>query len=285
MIKVATRPGHAPRGHQARAGHPGDARRRRTSRPWCATPASTARWSTPRWPTFGIVADADLGLMHPDQTLGELTGPRRPRHRRLAGQRAGPTWCWCRATPPPCSARRSPPSTASVPVGHVEAGLRTWTRSAPFPEEINRVLTTRLADWHFAPTEGARAEPAARRRAGRRHRRDRQHGDRRLLLARERLRRAGRDRRHRTATVDAELAGRPDPALVLITGHRRENFGAGFAAICAAIARAGPVVPRRAVRLSRPPESPRPGAGAPRAWRAWRTSASCRPSPTCPSSP
>ena len=45
---------------------------------------------------------------------------------------------------------------ARVPVAHVEAGLRTGDRFAPFPEELNRAMTARLADLHFAPTEGAR---------------------------------------------------------------------------------------------------------------------------------
>jgi len=45
---------------------------------------------------------------------------------------------------------------ARIPGGHVEAGLRTWRKDAPFPEEINRTMTTALTEWHFAPTEWAR---------------------------------------------------------------------------------------------------------------------------------
>lgn len=120
-----------------------------------------------------------------------------------------------------------------VRVGHVEAGLRTHNKFAPFPEEINRRVTGAVADLHFAPT------PAAR----------------------ENLLREGIDDKSIFVTgntvVDALLAvagkisadeglrsgfdrdfGFLDPRkkLILVTGHRRENFGAGFENICHALA-------------------------------------------------
>jgi UDP-N-acetylglucosamine 2-epimerase (non-hydrolysing) len=45
---------------------------------------------------------------------------------------------------------------ARIPIGHVEAGLRTYRKDSPFPEELNRQMTTVLADWHYAPTDWAR---------------------------------------------------------------------------------------------------------------------------------
>ena len=66
-----------------------------------------------------------------------------------------------------------------IPVGHVEAGLRTGDFAAPYPEEMNRTLTDSLADLHFAPTEEGAPEPAPGRGAGRAHRRHREYGDRR----------------------------------------------------------------------------------------------------------
>jgi len=117
-----------------------------------------------------------------------------------------------------------------VPVGHVEAGLRTWDMSQPFPEEMNRVLTTRLASLHFAATDGAA----------------------------QNLWREGIEPEHVTVTgnsgIDAvlhvrdgleqgRLKGKPwpelDPSkkLVLVTAHRRESFGEGFARICSALSR------------------------------------------------
>ena len=109
-----------------------------------------------------------------------------------------------------------------IPFGHVEAGLRTWDMQYPFPEEANRVIAGRLAKWHFSPTQGAR----------------------RNLL------REGVDDRRITVTgntvIDALFmaAGKnpplpiginPDQRMVLVTAHRRENFGAPFQQVCRAL--------------------------------------------------
>ena len=111
-----------------------------------------------------------------------------------------------------------------IQVGHVEAGLRTWDRFAPFPEEINRTLAGHVADIHFAPTESARQN-----------------------LLREGLPEKAIHVTGNTG-IDAflDVAGRPEPAggypwsahdgpLVAITAHRRESFGEGFVRICAAL--------------------------------------------------
>ncbi len=123
---------------------------------------------------------------------------------------------------------------AKIPVGHVEAGLRTGDLTAPWPEELNRRLADQISDMHFAPTESARQN----------------------LLA------AGQDQSTIFVTgntvVDAllHIAGRleedsglaaqaaedspiidKNKRLILVTGHRRENFGQGFENICHALAR------------------------------------------------
>jgi len=119
-----------------------------------------------------------------------------------------------------------------IPVGHVEAGLRTGNLRAPFPEEANRVLTSRLADLHFAPTATARDNllgegvPAARIFVTGNTVIDALH------LALDRVRRA---HPNVPGLKEASLVG--DHPLVLITGHRRENFGTGFESVCHAIAR------------------------------------------------
>ena len=118
---------------------------------------------------------------------------------------------------------------ARIPVGHIEAGLRTSDLSEPFPEELNRVLAGRMTSLHFAPTDWAA----------------------------ENLRREGVAAGSITVTgntgIDAVLyvrdqlaggrwPGPPpvalDPArkLILVTAHRRESFGRGFEEICAALA-------------------------------------------------
>jgi len=110
---------------------------------------------------------------------------------------------------------------AGVPVAHVEAGLRTHDLSDPFPEEMNRVLTAQLARWHFAPTAGAA-----------------------LNLAREGIAAPAVHVVGNTVVDAARQGVAMLPALappagrrLLVTAHRRENWGAGLARITRAMAR------------------------------------------------
>ena len=117
-----------------------------------------------------------------------------------------------------------------VPVAHVEAGLRTGDLSQPFPEEMNRVLASRITALHFAATEGAaenlRREgilPEAIRVTG-------NTGIDAVLYVRDGLERGkfqGRD----WPELD------PTKKLIVMTAHRRESFGEGFERICRALAR------------------------------------------------
>jgi UDP-N-acetylglucosamine 2-epimerase (non-hydrolysing) len=117
---------------------------------------------------------------------------------------------------------------ARIPVGHVEAGLRTGDLAQPFPEEMNRVVVSRLSAIHLAATEGAasnlRAEgiaPDAICATG-------NTGIDAVLHVRDRL-------------ADGHIRGRewpgldPQKKLILVTAHRRESFGAGFENICRAL--------------------------------------------------
>jgi UDP-N-acetylglucosamine 2-epimerase (non-hydrolysing) len=117
-----------------------------------------------------------------------------------------------------------------IPVAHVEAGLRTWNMESPWPEEANRVLTTRLAKWHFCPTENNKANLLKEGIA---------ESDiyitgntviDALLMAKENVRK-------KPPKIDGLPEGlmQSDARMVLITGHRRENFGEGFEHICTAI--------------------------------------------------
>jgi len=113
-----------------------------------------------------------------------------------------------------------------IPTGHVEAGLRTGDRWQPFPEEMNRVLTTRIAAMHFAPTPAARDAligegiPAADVYLT---------GNTVIDALLQTVRREYRFRTPALAALD------PDRRLVLITTHRRESFGAPLRSTCAAI--------------------------------------------------
>jgi UDP-N-acetylglucosamine 2-epimerase (non-hydrolysing) len=182
---------------------------------------------------FAITPDADLNLMQPSQTLAELTA------RSVAGiskylQQEKPQLILVQGdtTTVLCAALAA--FYLRIPVGHVEAGLRTGDLNAPWPEEMNRILTTRLAAIHFAPTETSRqnllregvceeaiyvtGNPVVDA----------------LLLAREKVRHHPPDIPELPASFnDERSAGKP---IVLITGHRRENFGDGFESICQAIA-------------------------------------------------
>lgn len=117
-----------------------------------------------------------------------------------------------------------------IAVGHVEAGLRTGNLFAPWPEEANRRLTGVLADLHFAPTEWAGANLL---REGVAEDRVSVTGNTvidALLWMRQRL------QEQRWQPADPDLACLADGApMVLITGHRRENFGDGFLNICRAL--------------------------------------------------
>jgi UDP-N-acetylglucosamine 2-epimerase (non-hydrolysing) len=179
---------------------------------------------------FGIVPDTDLDLMVPDQTLAGLTARAvETVDRYLAEAKPGLVLVQGDTTTTFCSALAA--FYHHIPVGHVEAGLRTGNLESPWPEEANRILTTRLTRLHFAPTEINRANLL----------REGVPDDRivvtgntvidALFLALEIIKRD-----------PPEVPGLPKTVvrgagpLVLITGHRRENFGAGFDSICEAIA-------------------------------------------------
>jgi UDP-N-acetylglucosamine 2-epimerase (non-hydrolysing) len=189
---------------------------------------------------FGVVPDVDLRLMQPDQTLATLTGRAVAAvDGYLAEYKPDVVLVQGDTTTAFCAALAS--FYRKVPVGHVEAGLRTWNKHSPFPEEVNRVLTTRVADYHFAPTAWARDNLL---REG---------------VAAESVFVTG------NTVIDAlqfaaakvrqhppEIPGVPpvllagDARLVLITGHRRENFGPGFESICRAVATLALKFPRAA---------------------------------------
>jgi len=180
---------------------------------------------------FGITPDEDLDVMRPDQDLVHIT------QAVLVGMqdvlaRLKPDRILVHGDTTTTFAASLAAYYARIPVGHVEAGLRTGDIYAPFPEEMNRRLTDGIADMLFAPTAGARdnllaagADPAGIHVTG-------NTVIDALLHVTGRL----RDDEALAAGFAADL---PYPAagrrLVLVTGHRRENFGQGFLDICSAI--------------------------------------------------
>lgn len=109
-----------------------------------------------------------------------------------------------------------------IPFGHVEAGLRTWDIQNPFPEEMNRVIAGRLAKWHFAPTESSRQNLLSEGVS-----------DADIVVTGNTV----IDALLSVADRDAELPVELDPTkrLILVTAHRRENFGEPFERVCRAV--------------------------------------------------
>lgn len=174
---------------------------------------------------FGVVPDVDFRLMQPNQTLAGLTTRAMTAlDDYLTRERPDIVMVQGDTTTVLCGALAA--FYHHIPVAHVEAGLRTWNLESPWPEEANRQLTTRLARWHFCPTENNRQNllregvPAENVYVTGNTVIDA------LFIAREKLRQSNNQ------TIEQSNNSR---RMVLITGHRRENFGRGFENICQAI--------------------------------------------------
>ena len=184
---------------------------------------------------FGIVPDIDLDLMRPGQTLtGITTAVLTGVGEVLAAERPDVILVHGDTTTSMATALAA--FYAGIPIGHVEAGLRTHDLRAPFPEELNRQLTGRLADWHFAPTERSRANLLAETVPDTRITVTGNTVIDALMWVVDRIDRDDDRRRTLTDRIDALLpfAWQENP-YVVVTGHRRENFGDGFVQICEAI--------------------------------------------------
>jgi len=170
---------------------------------------------------FGIEPDIDLDIMRPNQALTTLTA-------RLLLDLDDVLL----AEKPDVVLAQGDTTTVMtvaltcfyhrIPFGHVEAGLRTWDMQNPFPEEANRLIAGRLAYWHFAPTEYSRQNLL---REG--------VSDSDIVVTGNTV----IDALLMTAARDVEV-GIPlndKRRLVLVTSHRRENFGEPFRNICRAL--------------------------------------------------
>lgn len=120
---------------------------------------------------------------------------------------------------------------AQVPVGHVEAGLRTNNLYDPFPEELNRTLIGRMATWHFAPTQRSRENLAAEGLVNGVY----FTGNTAVDAARWGVAQLARDRHAGDFLQEAGLHLHQASRLLLVTAHRRENWGAGIEQIALAV--------------------------------------------------
>lgn len=181
---------------------------------------------------FEITPDYDLDIMKPGQTLSGITSEILTRIEAPL-QDFKPDIVLVHGDTSTTLATSLAAYYQKIPVGHVEAGLRTGNLLSPWPEEANRKLTAAITRLHFAPTEQSRSNLLAENvAAGSIHVTGNTVID-ALLLVRAKL--------EADPALASGLATRFAPVLregsrlILITGHRRENFGGGFERICEAI--------------------------------------------------
>ena len=184
---------------------------------------------------FGIETDHDLDLMTPGQDLFDVTS------RVLLGMRdvlrsEKPDVMLVHGDTTTCFAAGLAAFYENTALGHVEAGLRTRNLRAPFPEEANRSLVARVCDYHFAPTELSKRNLLAEAVPEEQIWVTGNTVIDALLIARDML--PDQPEAYWQQHLGDELLGqvREGPErFVLITGHRRENFGQGFRDLCMAI--------------------------------------------------
>ncbi len=174
---------------------------------------------------FGVSPDRDLDIMRPDQSLADVTAAALHGVASVIAEWS-PDVVLVQGDTASAMAAALAAFYGGVPVGHVEAGLRTDIRSSPFPEEMTRRIITQIAELHFAPT----------RRSAENLVRDHADAEGHVFLT-------------GNTVVDAvrQIAARPRAAnrlfersaerLILVTAHRRENFGEPIRAICRAVRR------------------------------------------------
>ena len=183
---------------------------------------------------FEITPDFDLDIMKPEQDLFDVTSNVLFGMRKIFSQEH-PDIVLVHGDTTTSMATSMAAFYLQIPVGHVEAGLRTYNINSPFPEEFNRQLTGRIAQFHFAPTEGARQNLLNEKIP-----------DNHIYVTGNTIIDAlysiinkARAVDFLEDTIDAMQflnCGKNNlPRIILVTGHRRENFGHGFEEICQAL--------------------------------------------------
>jgi UDP-N-acetylglucosamine 2-epimerase (non-hydrolysing) len=184
---------------------------------------------------FGMVPDIDLNVMRENQDLFDVTANVMLGMRDVYRQ-IKPDIVLVQGDTTTCFAAALAAFYERIPVGHVEAGLRTYDLAAPFPEEANRALVSRIAQFHFAPTERAKANllaeavPEASVLVTGNTVIDA------LLHVRDKIRVGPVSALIESIGAESyrRIADHNGP-LVLMTSHRRENFGLGFETVFRAV--------------------------------------------------
>jgi UDP-N-acetylglucosamine 2-epimerase (non-hydrolysing) len=178
---------------------------------------------------FNITADYDLNLMKPNQNLHSLTADiivaLKPIYEEFK-----PHWVLVHGDTTTSTAAALAAFYSGISVAHVEAGLRTFNKLAPFPEEMNRNITGRIADLHFAPTKTSKQNllkeainPDTIFITGN------------TVIDALKLGLSIVNETENSEIVELRSVVDFTKKIILVTGHRRENFGEGFENICAAL--------------------------------------------------
>jgi UDP-N-acetylglucosamine 2-epimerase (non-hydrolysing) len=170
---------------------------------------------------FQIRPHRDLNIMRPNQDLVGLTARLLTQIDEVLGEEA-PDVVLAQGDTTTVFTVALASFYRRIPFGHVEAGLRTGDMQNPFPEEMNRVLAGRLARWHFAPTQSAKA-----------HLLGEGVPDAAIQVTGNTVIDALLDVVDKAPAPPIDLE--PNERLILVTAHRRENFGQPFQEICSAI--------------------------------------------------
>jgi len=176
---------------------------------------------------FSLKPDRDLSLMKPDQTLNTLSGKIFLKMDEVFEQTA-PDLVLVQGDTTTASIVAQAAFHRKINIAHIEAGLRTYQRYSPFPEEVNRQLISRLANYHFTPTSIATENLISEG------------------INRNSICESGNTVVDALKLIEAGLSGFDfrnemnfNPSryakLILVTGHRRENFGEGIQQLCEAL--------------------------------------------------
>lgn len=179
---------------------------------------------------FEIEPDVDLNVMKKGQGLLSLSSAILDGLREVFDE-VKPDAVFVQGDTTTCTIASIAAFYSGIRVYHIEAGLRTLNKFSPYPEEVNRQLTARIADLHFAPTQSAKENlldegiPPSEIWVTGNTVIDA------LLLGKEKLEKYKSYELHEIKKII-----QPDKKLILVTGHRRESFGDGFREICLALA-------------------------------------------------
>lgn len=178
---------------------------------------------------FDIHPDFNLDIMKPGQDLFTITADVIT-GLKIVFEKINPDFVFVHGDTTTCLSTSLAAFYFGIKICHIEAGLRTYNKMSPYPEEMNRVITSRLADFHFAPTETAKRNLILEQIDATKIVVTGNTVIDALLLSLNKLKNSNTvDLSYINSIIDNSRK------IILVTGHRRENFGEGFLNICTAI--------------------------------------------------